>query len=59
VGEHRIDGRQLRLDLAGPSTRQGNKLWENAMLVTDVASRWSPSLRSIAIVPMRRTPSTA
>jgi hypothetical protein len=44
VGEHRIDGRQLRLDLAGPSTRQGNKLWENAMLVTDVASRWSPSL---------------
>ena len=35
--ERRIDGRQLRLDLAGPSVHEGERLWEYAVLVTDVA----------------------
>ena len=35
--ERRIDGRQLRLDLAGPSVHEGDRLWEYAVLVTDVA----------------------
>ena len=35
--ERRIDGRQLRLDLAGPSVHDSDKLWEYAVLVTDVA----------------------
>jgi hypothetical protein len=34
--ERRIDG-QLRLDLAGPSVHEGERLWEYAVLVTDVA----------------------
>lgn len=34
--ERRIDG-QLRLDLAGPSVHEGLRLWEYAVLVTDVA----------------------
>jgi ATP/maltotriose-dependent transcriptional regulator MalT len=32
-----IDGKQLRLDLAGPSVHEGDKLWEYAVLVTDVS----------------------
>ena len=35
--ERRIDGKQLRLDLAGPSVHEGDKLWECAVLVTDVS----------------------
>ena len=35
--ERRLDGKQLRLDLAGPSVHEGNRLWEYALLVTDVA----------------------
>lgn len=35
--ERRIDGKQLRLDLAGPSVHEGDRLWEYAVLVTDVA----------------------
>jgi hypothetical protein len=35
--ERRVDGKQLRLDLAGPSVHEGDKLWEYAVLVTDVA----------------------
>jgi hypothetical protein len=35
--ERRVDGRQLRLDLAGPSVHEGERLWEYAVLVTDVA----------------------
>ena len=35
--ERRIDGRQLRLDLAGPSVHEGDRLWEYTVLVTDVA----------------------
>ena len=35
--ERRIDGKQLRLDLAGPSVHEGERLWEYAVLVTDVA----------------------
>jgi Transposase DDE domain group 1 len=34
--ERRIDGKQLRLDLAGPSVCEGDRLWEYAVLVTDV-----------------------
>lgn len=33
--ERRIDGKQLRLDLAGPSVHEGDRLWEYAVLVTD------------------------
>jgi Transposase DDE domain len=35
--ERRIDGKQLRLDLAGPSVHEGDRLWEYAVMVTDVA----------------------
>jgi hypothetical protein len=35
--ERRVDGKQLRLDLAGPSVHEGDRLWEYAVLVTDVA----------------------
>ena len=35
--ERRIDGKQLRLELSGPSVHEGDKLWEYAVLVTDVA----------------------
>ena len=35
--ERRIDGKQLRLDLAGPSGHEGDRLWEYAVLVTDAA----------------------
>jgi len=34
--ERRVDGKQLRLDLAGPSVHEGERLWEYAVLVTDV-----------------------
>ena len=57
--ERRIDGKQLRLNLSGPSVRDGDKLWEYAVLVTDV----DYPLESIgqlyrgATAPMRRNPS--
>ncbi len=35
--ERRVDGKQLRLDLAGPSVHQSHRLWEYAVPVTDVA----------------------
>jgi len=35
--ERRIDGKQLRLDLGGPSVHESDKLWEYAVVVTDVA----------------------
>ncbi len=35
--ERRLDSKQLRLDLAGPSVHEGERLWEYAVLVTDVA----------------------
>jgi hypothetical protein len=35
--ERRIDGKQLRLDLAGPSVHEGERLWEYTVLVTDVS----------------------
>ena len=35
--ERRVDGKQLRLDLAGASVHEGDRLWEYAVLVTDVA----------------------
>ncbi len=35
--ERRVDGKQLRLDLAGPSVHEGDRLWQYAVLVTDVA----------------------
>ena len=34
--ERRIDGKQLRLDLAGASVLESDRLWEYAVLVTDV-----------------------
>ena len=34
--ERRVDGKQLKLDLAGPSVLEGERLWEYAVLVTDV-----------------------
>jgi len=34
--ERRVDGKQLRLDLADASVVQGDRLWEYAVLVTDV-----------------------
>ena len=33
--ERRVDGKQLKLDLAGPSVHEGDRLWEYAVLVTD------------------------
>ena len=35
--ERRVDGRQLKLDLVGPSVHEGERLWEYAVRVTDVA----------------------
>ena len=35
--ERRVDGRQLKLDLADPSVHDGERLWEYAVMVTDVA----------------------
>ncbi len=35
--ERRINDQQLRLDLAAPSVHEGERLWEYAVLVTDVA----------------------
>ena len=34
--ERRMDGKRLKLDLAGPSVPEGERLWEYAVLVTDV-----------------------
>ena len=34
--ERRLDGKQLRLDLAGPSVHEGDRLWEYFVLVTNV-----------------------
>ena len=31
-----MDGRQLKLNLAGPSVHEGERLWEHAVMVTDV-----------------------
>ncbi len=33
--ERRVDGKQLKLDLAGPSVHEGQRLWEYAVMVTD------------------------
>jgi hypothetical protein len=33
--ERRVHGKQLLLDLAGPSVHEGDRLWEYAVLVTD------------------------
>jgi hypothetical protein len=33
--ECRLDGKQLRLDLLGPSVHEGERLWEYAVIVTD------------------------
>ena len=33
--ERRVDGKQLQLDLAGPSVHEGERLWEYAVMVTD------------------------
>jgi hypothetical protein len=33
--ERRVDGKQLKPDLAGPSVREGERLWEYAVMVTD------------------------
>jgi Transposase DDE domain group 1 len=33
----RVDGKQLRPELAGPSAHDGDRLWEYAVMVTDVA----------------------
>ena len=35
--ERRVDGKQLKLDLAGPSVHEGERLWEYAVMVTDAA----------------------
>ena len=35
--QRRVDGKQLRLDLAGPSVHEGERLWEYAVMVTDAA----------------------
>ena len=34
--ERRVDGRQLKLELDGPSVHEGERLWEYAVMVTDV-----------------------
>jgi hypothetical protein len=34
--ERRVDGKQLQLDLAGPSVLEGERLWEYAVMVTNV-----------------------
>ena len=34
--ERSVDGKQLKLDLAGPSVHEGDRLWEYAVMVTDV-----------------------
>jgi hypothetical protein len=35
--ERRVDGKQLSLDLASPNVVDGDRLWEYAVMVTDVA----------------------
>jgi len=35
--ERRVDGKQLKLDLAGASVHDGKRLWDCAVLVTDVS----------------------
>jgi hypothetical protein len=35
--ERTLDGKQLRLDLSGDSVHEGQRLWEYAVMVTDVA----------------------
>ena len=35
--ERRVDGRQLKLDLVGASVHEGERLWDYAVLVTDVS----------------------
>ena len=35
--ERRVNGKQLKLDLAGPSVHEGDRLWEYAVMVTDTA----------------------
>ena len=35
--ERRVDGKQLKLDLVGPSVHEDQRLWEYAVMVTDVA----------------------
>ena len=35
--ERRVDGKQLKLDLAGPSVHEGERLWEYAVMVIDAA----------------------
>jgi hypothetical protein len=57
--ERRMDGKQLKLDLADPSVHEGDKLCEYAVLVTDVSYRWRPSPSSTVTGPMPRTPSTS
>jgi Transposase DDE domain group 1 len=37
VRERRVDGKQLRLDLTGDNVLQGDRLWDYAVLVTDVS----------------------
>jgi len=33
--QRRVNGKQLKLDLAGPSVHEGERLWEYAVMVTD------------------------
>jgi hypothetical protein len=35
--ERRVDGKQLKLDLVGASVHEGERLWDYAVLVTDVS----------------------
>ena len=35
--ERRVDDKQLRLELAGPSVHEGERLWEYAVMVSDMA----------------------
>jgi hypothetical protein len=53
--ERRIDGKQLQLDLAGPSVHEGGRLREYTVLVTDVVIG-SAALTSQAAAGSDRSP---
>jgi hypothetical protein len=57
--ERRGDGQQLRLELPGPSVHEGERLWEDAVLVTDVGYPLDALGQLYRDAPMRRTPSTS
>jgi hypothetical protein len=57
--ERCMSGKQLKLDLAGPSVHEGDKLWDYAVFVTDVAYPLEAIVQLYRDRPTPRTPSTS